>query len=59
MNQSGSYGFEHQLAAGMRAELAADNQHNAVHEMEAREQMVAARREQQRLQILRRLGYRY
>jgi hypothetical protein len=36
--------------------LASEAERNTVHEMDAREQMVAARREQQRQHILRSMG---
>jgi hypothetical protein len=59
MFQNGSCGFEHPQAACRSAELATENQHNAAREMDARDEMVAARREQQRLYILRNLNGRH
>ncbi len=50
MSKAGSDGLEH---PNSNTDSIVQVQRNAVHEMDAREKMVAARREQQRLHILR------
>lgn len=58
MLQNGNYDFKTQMVTCITAELTADNQHKAGREDDdARDRMVAARREQQRLSIVRSLSF--
>ncbi len=52
MIQNASFVFESQRSVG---DPGAESQHKSSQEIDAREQMVAARREQQRLQLLRKM----
>lgn len=53
MFKKGSYDFECQLAHYIDTEQAEEKRHHAMPQVDARQEMVAARREQQRLSILR------
>lgn len=53
MFQKGSYDFECQLAHYIGTEPAEESSHHSIQQTDARQEMVAARREQQRLGILR------
>ncbi len=59
MLQNLSSGFEHKQSNSMGSGSAVESQRNAGREMDAREQMIAARREMQRLYILRNLCGRH
>jgi hypothetical protein len=50
--------IDHQQANAIVSELATERQYKILNELDAREEMVAARREEQRLHILRNLMFR-